>query len=106
MHSRLVYVTVSDPLERARIVAELAREGWSVVEVPTGFHLLAEIADVIDGTAGELPAKIVIDELARGCTGRSIAAGLRALGVAIPTELVAARWLPAPPRREPVQACA
>jgi hypothetical protein len=102
MPSGSVYVAVSNPRLRARIVAALAREGRVAIELPTGFHVLAAIADVIDGNSSELPAKIIIDELARGCTGASLAAGLRALGVAIPVELVRPEYA----RREAVQAVA
>ena len=83
-----VYVAVSDSAERARIVEALRREGHTVIEQPTGFHVLQAIADVIEGTTDQLPAKIVVDARARGCTGASLAAGLRALGVRIPIELV------------------
>jgi DNA-binding response OmpR family regulator len=83
-----VYLTVEDAECRARINDALHRRGWVVVEQPTGFHLVQAIADVVEGTARELPALIVVDAYARGCTGTSIAAGLRALGVRIPIVLV------------------
>jgi hypothetical protein len=82
-----VYVAVSDPTMRARIVEDLRREGWTVVERPTGFHVLADIADIIDGSC-ERRVKIVVDAYARGCTGKSLAAGLRELGVPVPVEVV------------------
>jgi hypothetical protein len=53
-----------------------------------GFPLLQAIADIIDGVVRELPALIVVDANARGCTGTSIAAGLRELGIRIPIVLV------------------
>ena len=83
-----VYVAISDATTRARIIEKLGREGWTVVERPTGFHVLGDIADVIDGTTRERPVKIVVDAYARGCTGKSLAAGLRELGVQIPVEIV------------------
>ena len=86
--SEVAYVVVSDPARRARIVDELRARGWTVVEVPTGFHVLGALAEVFDGKTDELPAKIVIDANARGCTGKSIADGLAALGVNVPVELV------------------
>jgi hypothetical protein len=81
------YVAVSDPAERSRIVDGLRREGWAVVERPSGFHVLSDIADVIDG-ACERPVKVVVDAYARGCTGKSLEEGLRDLGVQIPVQLV------------------
>jgi hypothetical protein len=88
MTTPLAYVAVSNAEQRARIVGDLRQQGWTVVEQPTGFHLISALAEVIDGTARELPAKIIIDAHARGCTGKSIAAGLAALGLSIPVELV------------------
>jgi hypothetical protein len=85
-----VYVAVSDPIARARIVEDLRREGWTVVERPTGFHVLGDIADIIDGTC-ERRVKIVVDAYARGCTGKSLQAGLRELGVGVPVEIVEQR---------------
>ncbi len=91
-HTGQVYVAVSDAATRARIVEDLRREGWTVIERPTGFHVLSDIADLIDGTDGsaarERRVKVVVDAYARGCTGKSLAAGLRELGVPIPVELV------------------
>jgi DNA-binding response OmpR family regulator len=84
----VVYITVRDPLCRARISDVLARDGWTVVEQPTGFHLIQAIANVIDGHPWRAPALIVVDALAPGCRGTTIAAGLRDLGVAIPVVVI------------------
>lgn len=84
----VVYITVRDPLCRARISDVLRRDGWTVVEQPTGFHLIQAIADVIDGHPWRAPALIVVDARAPGCTGMTIAAGLRDLGIAIPVVVV------------------
>lgn len=82
-----VHVSVADPETRTRIVDALHRQGWAITCQPTGFHLLQAIADVIDGR--EAPVLVVVDAIARGCSGISIAAGLRDLGVRIPLVLVA-----------------
>jgi hypothetical protein len=87
-HAGHVYVAVSDAAKRAKIVADLGSEGWTVVERPTGFHVLGDIADIIEGVTSERPVKLVVDAYARGCTGKSLKAGLRELGVGIPVELV------------------
>lgn len=89
-----VYIAISDATMRARIVENLRREGWTVVERPTGFHVLGDIADIIDGTTRERPVKIVVDAHARGCTGKSLKAGLHELGVPIPVEIVEHRVAP------------
>jgi len=69
----------------------LERSGWTVVPQPTGFHLIQAISGVIEGhQTGLRPSLIVIDARARGCSGVTIAAGLRDLGITIPIVLVAA----------------
>ena len=85
----IVHVSVADFACRQRISDALRRQGWHVVEQPTGFHLLQNIADVIEGQTERLPALLVVDVRSRGCSGLSIAAGLRELGVRIPLILVA-----------------
>lgn len=93
-------VTVADPDCRASIADALHGRGWTVVEQPTGFHLLQAIADVIDapegqatqpgavGLAATMPRLLVVDAIARGLAGITIAAGLRELDVRIPLVLV------------------
>ena len=84
-----VHVSVADPATRTRIVDALHRNGWSITCQPTGFHLLQAISDLIEGSDAALPMLLVVDAIARGCSGISIAAGLRDLGVRIPLVLVA-----------------
>jgi hypothetical protein len=66
------------------------------VEQPTGFHLLQNIADVIEGQTERMPGLLVVDVRSRGCSGLSIAGGLRELGVRIPLVLVAKPGDPVP----------
>jgi hypothetical protein len=95
------HVSIGDPDCRARIIDMLRRQGWHVVEQPTGFHLLQAIADVIEGNTEALPGMLVVDAIARGCAGVTIAAGLRDLGVRIPLVLVAKPGDPVPECDDP-----
>ncbi len=85
------YVAMLERGARQRIADVLERAGWSVVTVPSGFHLIQAIASVIDGDQQQLqPGLIVVDARSRGCAGTTIAAGLRDLGITIPIVLIAA----------------
>lgn len=90
------YIAIDNPAERARIGDALHRRGWTVIEHATGFHLLSELADVIDGRTHRLPGLLVVDAITRGCSGLTIAAGLRDLGVPIPLVVIARPGLPVP----------
>ena len=93
----MAYVTIEDEAVRAGIVSVLERCGWAVIPQRTGFHLIQTISDVIEGRRSWLrPSMIVIDARARGCSGVTIAAGLRDLGITIPIVLVAAPGDPLP----------
>ena len=86
----IAHVTVEDAACRAAIVDTLERRGWSVVEQPTGLHLIHAISGIILGDQPWLrPGLIVADAAARGCSGLSIARGLRDLGSRIPVVVVA-----------------
>jgi hypothetical protein len=87
----IAYVALDDLAIRSRVVAILEEAGWTAIVEPTGFHLLRSIADVIDGSRTWLrPGLIVMDAFARGCTGTTIALGLRDLGITIPIVLALA----------------
>jgi hypothetical protein len=76
---------MKDTAARARIIAALERT-YAISLHPTGCHLLAAIADVIEGRAAwRQPSLIVVDAVLPGCAGTTIADGLRELGIAIPT---------------------
>lgn len=86
----VAHVTVEDAGCRAAIIDTLHRRGWSVVEQPTGLHLIYAISGIILGDQPWLrPGLIVADAAARGCSGLSIARGLRDLGSRIPVVVVA-----------------
>jgi FixJ family two-component response regulator len=87
----VAYVSIQDAAARAAIVSILERAGWAAIQQPTGFHLVQAIAGVIDGHhAWQCPCLIVIDARSRGCSGATIATGLRDLGITILVVLVAA----------------
>ena len=82
-------VCVSDRACRAKVAAVLERHGWSVLDQPTGFHVVHELAGVITGDMPwKKPGLVVVDAFARGCSGSTIAHGLRELGAKIPVVLV------------------
>lgn len=87
-HRPVAFVCVSDRVCRAQIISALWRHNWHARELPTGFHVVQELADVIAGTPGNRPGLVVIDAITRGCTGASIAEGLRDLGAHVPVVLV------------------
>jgi CheY-like chemotaxis protein len=91
----IAYVAVDDATCRARVTDTLQRLGWTVIEQPSGFHVLAAIADVVE-RAGEAaqPGLLVVDEISRGCSGATLARGLRDLGRMIPVVLVRHPWAP------------
>lgn len=87
----VAYVAMQDNVARAEIITLLQRSGWAVIVEPTGFHLLQAIAGIVEGQqTWRRPSMIVIDARSRGCSGVTIAAGLRDLGITIPIVLVAA----------------
>ena len=87
----VAYVTMQDSAARTAVMNILDRSGWAVIPQPTGFHLIQAIAGVIEGYQTWLrPSLIVIDARSHGCSGVTVAAGLRDLGITIPIVLVAA----------------
>lgn len=86
----IVYIAVEDSACRAAIVDALHRQGAAVLEFRTGFHLLGALADLIEGAGPSLrPGLVVVDAVLRGCSGMTIAAGLRDLELQIPVVVVA-----------------
>jgi hypothetical protein len=70
------------------MIAMLERT-YAVITHPTGLHLIAAIADLIEGEqTSQRPELIVVDRWACGCAGTTISAGLRELGITIPVVLV------------------
>jgi hypothetical protein len=92
------YIAVEDHACRARIADTLQRLGWLPVEQPSGFHILCELSDAIEKEASVTHVgMIVVDEISRGCSGATLAKGLRDLGCSIPIVLVRNEWS-TPPR--------
>lgn len=86
----LAHVAVGDDC-RAAITGTLRALGWSLVEHPTGVHLLDAISGLILGDrADAVPDLLVVDDRAPGCAGHSIARGLAELGVPVHAVVVGA----------------
>ncbi|MBZ0233845.1 MAG: hypothetical protein K8M05_16065 [Deltaproteobacteria bacterium] len=91
----VAYIAVDDPTCRAGATAALERLGWTVIERPSGFHILSAITDVVEQQAlGSRPGLIIVDEISRGCSGATLARGLCELGCSIPIVLVRDPWSP------------
>lgn len=86
----VAYVSMQDRAARQQIMSVLERANWAVIPQPSGFHLIQAISGVIEGQQPWLrPGLIVVDARSRGCSGTTIAAGLRDLGITIPIVLIA-----------------
>jgi FixJ family two-component response regulator len=86
----IAHIALEDPACRDAVVDTLHRRGWSVIEHRTGLHLIHAISGLILGDQpSRRPQLIVADAAARGCSGLSIARGLRDLGSRIPVIVVA-----------------
>jgi hypothetical protein len=97
----VVCISVQDRVCRSAIVDVLRRQKFAVTRYPTGFHLIAGIADLIEGTPLAVrPALLVVDATARGCSGITIAAGLHDLGLRIPVVIVTKPGDPVVPRSD------
>jgi len=85
----LAQVAVRDKTHRAAISAALRDSGWAVVDSPSGYHLLQTIAGAItDDQLWCRPRMIVVDAFSPGCSGVTIARGIRNLGWSIPVVLI------------------
>jgi hypothetical protein len=94
MTAPVSYIAIRDAALRARVASELATLGWHVVERPSGFHLVEELADVILERAPKPQVGlVVVEEPSPGCRGSSLALGLRELGIDVPITVVARREL-------------
>lgn len=86
----VAYIALRNDTLRHQLVDALHGTGWRVVERNSGYHLIAELADVIlDESARAERGLIVVEESLHGCRGSSIAQGLRELGIGVPIVVVA-----------------
>lgn len=86
----LAQVALRDDERRQAIASALADRGWAVLDSPTGYHLVERLSGaLIESAAWLKPDLVVVDAFSPGCTGLSIARGLRELGWTTPVVLVA-----------------
>lgn len=100
----VAYVAVLDGAQRRRISEALRGDGWFVIDLPSGYHLVEDIADVLLGEHAYLrpPDLVVVDAASPGCSGITIARGMRDLGWSVPIVLLRSREPCDPPDPEPV----
>ncbi len=85
----VAYVALRDETLRRRLSDALNGRGWTVVAAPTGYHLVGSMADILLGRHAWLrPGLVVVDALSPGCSGLTIARGLRDLGWTVPVVLI------------------
>jgi CheY-like chemotaxis protein len=86
----VAYVAVLDVARRRRISEALRGDGWVVIDLPSGYHLVEDIADVLLGEHACLrpPDLVVVDAASPGCSGITIARGMRDLGWSVPVVLL------------------
>lgn len=92
----IAYTAIADRQQSRRIADALHRQGFIVLEQPTGFHLVGALASVIEGNSPVWPHLIVADVRSAGCSGAAIADGLRELGIEIPIILIVGENDPVP----------
>jgi CheY-like chemotaxis protein len=100
----VAYVAVLDGARRRRISEALRGDGWVVIDLPSGYHLVEDIADVLLGEHACLrpPDLVVVDAASPGCSGITIARGMRDLGWSVPVVLLRPRDPADPPDPAPV----
>ena len=84
-----ILIGLSDPEVRALVTQALEELDRDLAPVADGFHLTERIADsILDDHIGPRPSLIVADALLPGCTGLSLASGLRELNWSLPIVLL------------------
>lgn len=86
----VAYVAVLDAARRRRISEALRGDGWVVIDLPSGYHLVEDIADLLLGEHAHIrpPDLVVVDTASPGCSGITIARGMRDLGWSVPIVLL------------------
>jgi DNA-binding response OmpR family regulator len=80
----ICYLAIRNDQTRAHVAAQLTERGWRVVTKPTGLELLEDIL-------GEQPTPVdlvIVEDRLPGVRGSSIAEGVRALGLAVPIQVL------------------
>jgi CheY-like chemotaxis protein len=77
----LAHVALRDEGKRIAISDALRAEGWAVVDSKSGYHLLQTLSEpLLSDRLWWHPTLVVVDAFSPGCSGLSIARGLRDLG--------------------------
>jgi CheY-like chemotaxis protein len=84
----LALTSIADVKERKRVRKLLRKRGCKVHELESGYHLVQAMSGVILGGAPDPIQVIVCDAISAGCSGVTIAAGLRDLRLDIPVVLI------------------
>jgi hypothetical protein len=85
----VAYVALRDESLRRAMTDALGREGWTVIATPTGYHLVESMADFLLGQNAWLrPALVIAEARSPGCSGMTLARGLRDLGWPTPVVLI------------------
>ena len=88
--TQLGFIAVRDRDCCSHITETLRHAGWRLVAFASGYHIVEALAEVITGDViGLRPDLIVVDAISPGCSGMTIAAGFRDLGIEIPMILIA-----------------
>lgn len=102
----VAYVALHDAATRRRLSEALRGDGWVVIDLPSGYHLVEDMADVLLGEHACLrpPDLVVVEAASPGCCGITIARGMRDLGWSVPVVLLRSSGPTDPPEPDPVDA--
>lgn len=93
----LAHVAIRDDKTRFEIAAALRAEGWAVVDSKTGYHLLQSLSGpLFDEERWCRPRLVVVEAVSPGCSGYTIAFGLRDIDWSVATVVITDDRVPPP----------